>query len=89
MPAIKGRKQDSWPTLQITKTTASSADVYVQLVEHKDYPKKRPRPSPNCLIFKKNRQMPSNNSDIKIMKSPDGKSDGRQFSIIYFLMKLL
>ena len=56
--AIKGPKiegKDTWPEIRISDTTAFGASIWIQLVEKENEDESQPRPSPNGLFLKKDK----------------------------------
>ena len=56
--AIKGPKidgKDTWPEIRISDATAYAASIWIQLVEKENKKDSQPRPSPNGLFLKKDK----------------------------------
>merc|ERR1712018_78122 len=82
LPLIKGQKNGSngtsWPEIQITDPPACPAELWVQLVEQKDDDQNKPRPSPNFVVLKKqkNNKKKYFHSPQEVTVASDGAEDG-------------
>ena len=79
---IKGQKIKgaNWPEVEITGNPEGPAEIWIQLVEHKDDAEGNPRPSPNGLFLKKDKKSKGFNPPpgIDIMSDGDGNIPGTE-----------
>ena len=85
---IKGQKIKgaNWPEIEITGNPEGPAEIWIQLVEHKDDAERNPRPSPNGLFLKKDKKSKGFNppQGIEIISDGDGiipgtEADGKEY----------
>ena len=75
----KGSKNDTtWPELHINNPPACPAEIWVQLVEHKNH-KDKPCPSPNKLFHKKGKFWTSSD---RVIILDSGEQDGNGFNFL-------
>ena len=94
---LNGDNSPSWPEILISKPPQCSADVWIQLVQHKNHPQgdDNPCPSPNRLFIKKGKDWSAPQNGITITDPGDGsnddghttkEADGKIFSINYIVL---
>ena len=80
--AIKGQKiegKDTWPEIRISDATAYAASIWIQLVEKEDAKESQPRPSPNGLFLKKDK-----NGHVNSPNGIEIHSDGNDYGEKHF-----